>query len=74
MAEKKGEILFRLKCPLGYSVLLDVVCWTEHILFGHPELSIRYDDVQSAIIKPDEIRENHKHKRDNLVYWKRFEG
>jgi len=74
MAKKKVEVLFRLKCPLGYSVLLDVVCWTEHILFGYPELSMRYDDVQATIIQPDEIRENNKRNRYNLVYWKRFDG
>jgi len=74
MNKKKVELLFRLKCPLGYSVHLDVDCWTDHILDGHPELARRDDDVQSTIIKPDIIFESKKANKRTLIYIRKFEG
>ncbi len=74
MAKRKSEVLFRVKCPLGYSILLDVDCWTKHILVAHPDLAMRYDDVQATLIKPDEILENSKKNRCNFLYVKKFTG
>ena len=74
MSDKKTEILFHLKCPLGHIIFLDVDCWTKHILEGHPELAARFDDVQETIIKPDEILESIKKNRRTILYIKKFEG
>ena len=39
----------------------------------HQELFSRLNDVQTTIASPDEIREDHKDGRYNLIYFKKFE-
>lgn len=69
---KKPRILFEVKCPLGYSVSLGLICWTCHVLKYHPDMLGRESDVVATVTFPEEIRSNHKENRLNFVYWKTF--
>ena len=74
MRRKRQRVFFTARCPLGYSVSLDFKCWTNHILVYHQELFSRLNDVQTTVSSPDEIREDYKDGRYNLIYLKKFEG
>lgn len=73
MSKKEKQILFKLTCPLGYTIILNKSCWIGHILKWHDSLVLRQLDVEKTIFEPDEVREDDKNNRDNFTYWKRFD-
>lgn len=59
------EILFEIITPLGFIVRVTESYWTLIVTIKHPVMRGREDDVQSALIKPDEIRRS---RNDPSVY------
>lgn len=59
------EIFFEITTPLGFIVRVTERYWTLIVTIKHPVMSGQEDHVQSALMKPDEIRRS---RNDPSVY------
>ena len=62
------EILFEITTPLGFIVRVTESYWTLIVTIKHPVMRGREDDVQSALMKPDEIRRSRNDPSVHLFY------
>ena len=62
------EILFETSTPLGFIVRVTRSYWTLIVTIKPPVMRGRENDVQSALMKPDEIRRSRNDPAVHLFY------
>jgi hypothetical protein len=65
--DESSESLFAVETPLGFIVRVSVRYWST-IVFKHPDLADRLDDVESALRSPEEIRRSRRDPAVLLFY------
>lgn len=65
---KKGDLLFEVMTPLGFSVRVNRSYWKWIVTVKHPVMSGRESNVKEVLEKPNEIRLSRSDKKVYLFY------
>jgi hypothetical protein len=69
-----GDLLFEVSTELGFTVRVTKSHWHLITTVKHPAMAGREDDVESALLYPDEIRRSRSDPAVYLFYKRHSEG